>query len=55
MKDAKQNAYWYLFEETGDIEAYLLYRNYQKEHNEEYASDSKEEIYGGKSDGNSNP
>ncbi len=49
------NPYWPLFEDTGDIDAYLAYKAYQNKLNEEFGEETQVDIYGGESNGDSNP
>ena len=55
MDKEQSNPYWYLFQDTGDVEAYLAYRLYQDRLNKEYGEDKQVDIYGGESNGDSNP
>lgn len=53
--EQSNNPYWYLFEDTGNVEAYLAYRLYQDKLNKEYGEDKQVDIYGGESNRDSNP
>ena len=44
-----------IFEDTGNVEAYLAYRMYQDKLNKEFGEDKQVDIYGGESNGDSNP
>ena len=55
MKNEQSNPYWYLFQDTGDIDAYLAYRIYQDKLNKEYGEENRVDFDGGEGNGDSNP